>query len=307
MHRDHEAALQRARRSLEGLSLGDAFGEQFFGTPGVVEALIAQRAEPRAPWHWTDDTAMALAVVATLEQRQGVDCDLLAASFADGYARDPRRGYGGTAHEILAAIHQGVPWSTAAGAAFGGQGSMGNGSAMRVAPVGAYFADDLDAIIEHAARSAAPTHAHPDAQAGAIAVALAAALAWRVGTGASSRSGLQLLEQVTERTPAGMTRDGLLEACRLPLSSEPRLAAERLGNGSRVLCMDTVPFAVWSAARHLDDFEAAMWSTVAGLGDRDTTCAIVGGIVALSAPNLPERFLAAREPLAWPIPVRANR
>jgi ADP-ribosylglycohydrolase len=62
---------------------------------------------------------------------------------------------------------------------------------------------------------------------------------------------------------------------------------------------DTVPFTLWCADRHLDNFEEAMWTTVAGLGDRDTTCAIVGGIVALAAgpSSIPLDWLAAREPL----------
>jgi hypothetical protein len=46
----------------------------------------------------------------------------------------------------------------------------------------------------------------------------------------------------------------------------------------------------------LDNFEEAMWWTVGGLGDSDTTCAIVGGIVALSAP-VPHNWIASREPL----------
>lgn len=42
-----------------------------------------------------------------------------------------------------------------------------------------------------------------------------------------------------------------------------------------------------------------MWTTVSGLGDRDTTCAIVGGILALrsGAGPIPRDWLAAREPL----------
>lgn len=66
--------------------------------------------------------------------------------------------------------------------------------------------------------------------------------------------------------------------------------------------MDTVPFCMWCAARHLFDFEEAMWTTVAGLGDRDTTCAIVGGIVAMStAKPIPEAWKKSREKLylAW--------
>jgi ADP-ribosylglycohydrolase len=306
---DHDAALARARLALEGLSLGDAFGERFFITPGLAVAQIMERTLPASPWKWTDDTAMALAVFETLQRCRGIDSDHLATAFAEGYARDPRRGYGGTAHYILRTIAEGLPWATISATVFGGGGSMGNGSAMRVAPVGAYFADDLDAVVEHAARSAAPTHAHEDGRAGAIAVAIAAALAWRIGAGISSMAGAELLREVTQHTPSGATRDGLVKACDLSLDASPTLAASLLGSGSRVICSDTVPFALWCAARHLTDFEEAMWSTVSGLGDRDTTCAIVGGIVALAVSNsgLPQHFVAAREPLVWPIPLRSHR
>ena len=42
-----------------------------------------------------------------------------------------------------------------------------------------------------------------------------------------------------------------------------------------------------------------MWTTVAALGDRDTTCAIVGGILAarVGRAGLPREWLEAREPL----------
>ena len=58
---------------------------------------------------------------------------------------------------------------------FEGQGSFGNGAAMRVAPVGAYFAGDIGAVVEQAARSSVITHTHDEAIAGSIAVAVAAA------------------------------------------------------------------------------------------------------------------------------------
>ena len=58
-------------------------------------------------------------------------------------------------------------------------------------------------------------------------------------------------------------------------------AAAILGNGTKVSAQDTVPFALWCAAQHLDNYQEALWLTVSGLGDRDTTCAIAGGIVVL--------------------------
>jgi ADP-ribosylglycohydrolase len=78
-------------------------------------------------------------------------------------------------------------------------------------------------------------------------------------------------------------------------------AVSLLGNGSMVVAQDTVPFSLWCVARHLDDFEEAMWQTVSGLGDRDTTCAIVGGVVSLACgrDQLPAAWLEAREPLQY--------
>jgi ADP-ribosylglycohydrolase len=296
---DRESRLRRARLALLGLSVGDAFGERFFIHPDRIESLLAARALPAAPWSYTDDTEMALAIVEVLERRGFVDQDDLAAVFARRYAAAPDRGYGGMAHQILREICLGGSFREVSPAAFGGTGSMGNGGAMRVAPVGAYFAEDLDAVIREARASAEVTHAHPDGQAGAIAVAVAAAIAARMGEGLAPRSGRDLLEAAHGATPAGETRTGLAKALDLPLDYAVATAASVLGTGQRVLSWDTVPFALWCAARHLDDYEEAMWVTVSGLGDRDTTCAIAGGVVALSAGegSIPAEWIAAREAL----------
>ena len=45
---DQSARLERALLSLDGLSVGDAFGQRFFYTQSAVEALIAERAVPHA-------------------------------------------------------------------------------------------------------------------------------------------------------------------------------------------------------------------------------------------------------------------
>src|SRR5262249_47308079 len=152
----------------DGLSVGDAFGELFFVEPDVVEELLEARSLPRAPWTYTDDTEMATAIVDVLDAHGGIDQAALARAFARRYAREPGRGYGGGAHGILRAFCEGVPWRVASYEAFDGMGSFGNGGAMRAAPVGAYFADDPEAVVEHARASAEVTHAHPDGQAGAI-------------------------------------------------------------------------------------------------------------------------------------------
>jgi ADP-ribosylglycohydrolase len=243
---------------------------------------------------------MALAIIEVLRRRGQIAQDDLAGVFARRYRANPGRGYGGTAHGILAALGAGEPWQAASGSVFGGLGSMGNGGAMRVAPLGAYWADDYVTAVEQARASAEVTHAHPEGQAGAIAVAVAAAWARRRGVGEAEGPGRQLLEVALAYTPPGETRRGLEHALALAPERSVQTAASLLGCGLKVTAPDTVPFALWCAARHIDDYEEALWATVSGLGDRDTTCAIVGGVVALATGRsaIPAAWLTARERLA---------
>lgn len=296
---DHLNRMARVKRALQGLSLGDGFGECVLRDLGWSPSAIDQRLLPMARWRFTDDTVMAICVAETLERFGTINPDVLAMAFARRYLEDPARGYGRGAHAILGGILRGIPWRRLSAEVFDGSGSMGNGAAMRVAPVGAYFADDLGKVVRHAAASAEPTHLHPDGKAGSIAIAVAAALTH--GDDTRGMSGDDLLATVIDLTPDGPTRDGLLTAELLGLDADVREAASLLGTGRQVIASDTVPFCVWVAARNLGQFETAMWETVSGLGDCDTTCAIVGGIVSGSVETLPSEWLARREPLPDPL------
>ena len=290
-------AMSRAVTALEGLSIGDAFGEQFFVNPDVVGSLISRRALPQPPWFWTDDTSMALSVVETLRIYGGINQDHLARSLAEHYL--PDRGYGPSMHGLLHSIRLGLPWRVAAGQLFGGRGSWGNGAAMRVAPLGAYFADDLDAVIREAERSTVVTHAHPEAAAGAVAVAVAAALACQARAEPALLQPDVFLGRVLDHVPDGMVREKIRHARNLAPGSSVTLAVSALGNGTGISAQDTVPFVLWCAAQRLESYQEALWLTVSGLGDRDTTCAMVGGIVACytGVEGVPELWREAREEL----------
>ncbi len=284
--------MARAWKSLEGLSVGDAFGQCFFVNAAVLESLIEQRAIPKSPWNCTDDTVMALSVVETLERFGHIEQDALAELFGLRYLADDCRCYGATAHDILRDIASGQDWRVVAGQVFDGAGSMGNGGAMRAAPIGGFAENEPELAASEAAKSAEVTHAHPEGKAGAIAVAIAAA----VVNAASSPA--EMFSAVLAYTPQGETHAGIALAAALPLDRDVKSAVELLGNGSRVISQDTVPFSLWCAAKSFNNFTDAMWITVSGLGDRDTTCAIVGGILALreAAGPIPQEWISAREP-----------
>jgi len=281
-------SIELARTSLVGVAVGDAFGSMLDGYGDQLARRAAKRLiSMTRPWRWTDDTAMALSVFEQLVERGAIDPDALAAAFAQRFARDPNRGYGAGAAALLARVSMGAPWRHEAAALFRGKGSYGNGAAMRAAPIGAFFAPDLERVRVEALRSAEPTHAHPDGAAGAVAVAIAAALA------AMRRPRDAIVGEVASWTPDGATRDKLHRANELGLGFDVQLAGEELGTGSNITSQDTVPFAVWVSARHLDSYDDALWTATSHPGlelagnpmslfaiDRDTVGAIVGGIVA---------------------------
>lgn len=299
---DKKLRLARARASLEGLSVGDAFGERFFLPPGMRAARIEERFLPPPPWLFTDDTQMSLSIFSILRQYGTVDQERLANSFAEQY--DPSRGYGPAMHQLLRSIRAGQDWQKAANNQFEGQGSFGNGAAMRSAPLGAFFADDLDAVVEQAAHSAVVTHTHPEGVAGCIAVAVAAAYAWRLGqTAAPPPDRPAFLDLILPFVPASEVRRKLRIARDIAATTPVETVAAMLGNGSQVSAQDTVPFALWCAGEQLNNYEEALWLTVSGSGDMDTTCAIVGGIVAsyTGADAIPAAWRQARESLPdWP-------
>jgi ADP-ribosylglycohydrolase len=292
------AALDRARRSLTGLAIGDAFGEMLLREPWAAAERAARRLiSPRRPWPWTDDTAMALSIVEVLGRRGAIDADVLAGAFARRFAEEPHRGYGQGAFNLLARVSRGAPWRDEARRLFGGSGSFGNGAAMRAAPIGAFFAGEPGRARDEALRSAEPTHAHPDGAAGAVAVAVAAALA------ASGVERARLLDEVVAHTPPGRTLDGLRRAATIDLDTDPARVGDTLGTGLQVAAHDTVPFALWVAARHLGSYEEAIWTATSQEGDRDTLGAIVGGIVVLATgeDRIPVLWRAATEPLPDPL------
>ena len=285
--------------SLQGLALGDAFGDRWFSVSAdEAAAELAARMPRRAPWHWTDDTAMALVLVRHLMSHGEVRQDELARGFAAEFTRDYGRKYGPSMYQVLRAIEDGADWRVVTSGMFGGRGSHGNGAAMRVAPLGAWFAADLEAVAEQAELQAVTTHFNPEAAAGAIAVALAAAFAAR-SRGGAAPARAELLAEVAGRLPDSDVRSGLRVASRLPGTTTVRHAAVVLGSGRQISAQDTVPFALWAAAGQLDSLPDAVWHTLGGWGDMDTTCAIAAGVVAARTglDGVPAAWFAAREEL----------
>lgn len=292
---EHKDRIKYAKIALDGIALGDCFGETFFMPDDMARQRIKAREILNEPWSFTDDTVMAIGIYRILEKYGKIEQDELAKVFADNYALDWHRGYGGTAHSILRSIKEGKNWREAASEAFDGMGSMGNGGAMRVAPIGAYFADDMDKVLHNARASAEVTHAHIEGIVGAMAIAVASALLLNKKLGCYFGEGETFLRDVANKLPESDTKYKILSAVPVKKESSIEFVVSVLGNGIMLTAQDTVPFCLWCAAYHYTSIEEALWVAVSALGDRDTICAIVGGMVSLYAEDVPSQWLTYME------------
>ena len=299
---DLQTRRQLARLSLTGLSVGDAFGQQFFSQP----ELVATRTLPVYPWTFTDDTVMAISIRQTLELYERIDQQDLAERFSTAWKEDPFRGYGTGAHKILNAIHEGTPWQQASQSVFDGAGSMGNGGAMRVGPIGGWFFDSPEEAAAQARLSAQVTHWHVDGQEGTVAVSVAAAACASWSQSSADQPAPNVIQVALDHCARSRFRKSLEQAKTMDDQTDVREAATALGNGERLLAEDTVPFCLWMVNRALQSDQQpqdcwcdALWDTASAFGDIDTNCAIVGSILSLAVgkEGIPEEWVLSREPL----------
>ena len=278
--------------ALTGLAIGDALGRQVL----MNRQMIIDHVIPQTPWMYTDDTRMALAIARTLTTHGHIDQQTLAEHFGQDFQDEPERGYGAVAHYILHQLAQGTHWSEASTSVYGGDGSKGNGAAMRVAPLGAFLPGDIALVLQEAKKSALVTHAHPEGILGAQAVAwMASIFAHRQALPSPQK----LLTEISDALPDAPLTNAITLAASLNQST-PQQAGQRLGTGVAILALDTVPIALWLAAHHHHDFESAMLATFAsfesGDSDADTIAAIVGGLVAIrSVETIPTAWRASTE------------
>ena len=197
---------------------------------------------------FTDDTVLTIATAHAL---------LTGQPYADAYHefgnRYPKAGYGGTFRQWLARPDR-RPYN-----------SFGNGSAMRVGPVGLALRT-ADEVLAEAVRSAAVTHDHTEGIRGAQAVALATFLA---------------------RT--GHTKDAIRQEIETQLGYDlsRTLGEIRPTYEYDATCQGSVPEAI-TAFLESDSVESAIRLSISLGGDADTQAAIAGGIAEAFYGGVPE-------------------
>ena len=227
-----------------GAISGDIIGSRFEARPIQSKDFELFTAQSR----FTDDSVLTIALADSLLQDVPFSQNL-----KTFFTRYPQAGYGGT-FAVWAASNQVEPYY-----------SFGNGSAMRVSPVGWFF-DDEQSVLDQAEASAAVTHNHPEGIKGAQAVALGVFLA---------RKGWAKKDiQDRIKTQFGYHLDTSLDQIRPTYSFD-------------VTCQGSVPQAI-VAWLESTDFEDAVRNAVSLGGDSDTQACMAGALAEAFYGGVPQ-------------------
>jgi len=260
--------------ALVGTGVGDALGAPFEGYFQVKPEEIETIAERQEVLTYTDDTHMMIGVAESLIRCRGFDGEDMALTFVGNFELEPYRGYGPGPPHIFRMISAGVAWDEAAQRLYHG-GSYGNGSAMRVAPIGVFYHEDPVMLREVACKSSQITHAHQLGKEGAALQAYAVALATNLEpSSAFDRS--DFLARLVDYVPAGVYREKLNKIEALLRQPDRGRVILELGNGIEVF--NSVPTAIYSFLSQPHSFARAVLSAISLGGDTDTIGAMTGAI-----------------------------
>jgi poly(ADP-ribose) glycohydrolase ARH3 len=288
------ARRDRVRGALLGLACGDALGAPFEGQPSVPAPDAAAWEADTSPLRVTDDTILTMVLAEHLAIHGGrVDQDQLALAFARAWLADPGRGYGGGVRNLFAQVIDGTPWREASASQFGGMGSLGNGAAMRVTPVGVICAGPGQ-VASLAHQSAAVTHAHRLGKDGAALQACAVSLAL-AGQPSAPVTRAAWCRQLSAAVASPLYTVALNRVAAITTGNTPAEVASCVGNG--VEALEAVPAALAAFLAHPGDPSHAIRFAIAIGGDTDTIAAMAGALAGAhcGASALPHAWLRRLE------------
>lgn len=261
---------------LLGLAIGDALGSRLEGystesvrRPGLSVSEFLDELWSWSRGKWTDDTKMALALAESIVESGGFDPESAAHKYLEWYISGDWRGIGRTTEQSLENLREGAGWRNSGIEA---DWAAGNGTAMRIAPIGLLNMNTPSRIEIDAREDAIITHNNHEAINGSYAVAYAVS---RLAKG-TIEPGSLIKETVDFIHPSEVLL-GLEIAQKLFEEGVPAdEALLDLGTGGYVV--ETVASAFYCFISSPEDYETAIYHAIRGGKDTDTTAAVTGAL-----------------------------
>lgn len=271
----HEGKLKsKFLGCLIGTAIGDALGARREGRGMSRSEDIVSLAEKLEQLIYTDDTHMTIGIAESLIERKGFDGEHMAQTFTKNYEAEPWRGYGPGPPRIFGMIKSGEAWYSAANRLYRG-GSFGNGSAMRVAPVGLLYSRDLEKLREIACQSSYITHSHELGKEGAALQACAVALALNTPSD-EDIDRETFLSRLQNSVQDQLYKEKIAQIRELIGEQDKARVVAVLGNG--IEAPRSVPTTIYCFLRQPQSYKDTVIYAISLGGDTDTIAAMAGAI-----------------------------
>lgn len=298
-------ALGKFLGCLIGSAIGDALGMPLeFLKPEDIQRRYGNVTEYLTPdpehacghlhkGQYTDDTQLTLALAESLIEAKGFDPEAFKKKLIAWYRQEDRRAPGQACLEGAHNLSEGVFYKES-----GKPNAAGNGTAMRVAPLGlVYSGEDL---IRHSYVQSLMTHNDPRASIGSILTAFTVNKLLKLTAPLDppvflkEMRGMAVhLEKFFKLTPPEYSEKLYWMGTRLGEDFEETL--EQIGTGGYVV--DTVSACLWTLLSFPEDFEEALVRVVNRGDDADTLGAITGALVGthVGIARIPRRWIEGLE------------
>jgi len=259
------------RATLLGLAIGDALGNPLEGmTPNRIADKYGEVIDYQELWNpkgtVTDDTELTLCTAESLISSRGFNLEDLAKRFIRWLPN--ANSFGITCQTAIVNLKEGKSPCES------GIDSPGNGSAMRIAPIGLLYSrpKDFDKLVDITKESTYVTHANQKAFAGALAIS--ASIAYLLNYKLDPKKMLDYLIGLTSGID-DQFRDRL-NIVKSSLDKRVQDVAKELGTSSYVL--ESVPFALYCFLRNPFNVEDNLVTAINAGGDTDTNASIAGAL-----------------------------
>lgn len=287
---------ERFRGALLGTFIGDALGMPVEGMDyksieekfGQVREMLNGRLQKGS---YTDDTQMMIGVAESLHKNSGFCGEDMLNCFAENFSAE--RGYGRSTATIIEEIKKGAKWNEVGEIVFKG-GSLGNGAAMRSAPIGLYYYDNLDELITVGKEAAQITHAHRLGYEGAILISLGVAFALKYRSLDEFSAKERFIRSIQKAYPFSKEYLNAFDKILQLLRRRKLSRNEVISNlGVSVKAHESVPVSLYAFLRNSNSFEEAVVYAVNLGGDTDTIGAMTGSLAGAyhGCRMIPERWL----------------
>ena len=260
--------------AMVGGALGDAAG--FLAYKYQQRDDLLDRIDHADSLTYTADTVMAIAMAETLIRDGTISSKSLGDSFLKHFANKPWQRQGAEPPEIYRIVErEGIDYVYAARRLFDGEGSYGNGAAMRITPLGLYYHNSAE-LYEKAQISAEVTHTHPVGIDGAavFAKALASTVTLRPQRPFSPQSFIDMLINFA-RTDEIRDKLAMIPPL-LEKDVDPAESVSRLGNS--VIVQESMPMALFCFLRYPHTYLEAVLCAITHGGERDTMGIMAGAL-----------------------------